>query len=197
MSEKLTVTLKTPTGMILEKTAIPKNYTVDQAVHNMVTHFNLPLENENGIIEYFLVRENHSDAPLPRKSTLADAGVQDADILRLQSSQPVHVVDSPEKIPVDQSPADSQIEVLLSLPDFRTSREKFMLDETIEDLIKSIAKKHSLTPPDRLQGEGSVYQMRSKARGAELNAWETLRRAQVPHGDQLLLAKIAIAGGRR
>lgn len=198
MSE-IVIDLITPKGILLEKTAIPLEYTVYHIVQELVEHLNLPFFSSERTVEYSLkwVTKNIKLNP---QQTLAEAGVSPGDQLQLISSVPVDEPEKPYLPESDLGPgagastSDKTIEVVLTVLDVNKSgNETFELDCPVRDLIRIIAKRYQLPDADELS-VATRYEMKSKALGRLLRGQETLRSARVPKHDRLSVLRDEIAG---
>lgn len=192
MSE-VVIDLITPKGILLEKTAIPGEYTVYQIIQELVEHLNLPFFTNERTVEYSL-RWVNQNAALSPQQTLSEAGVAPGDQLQLVSSIPVDEPEKPELPSTPGASTEKTVEVVLSVLDLnRSGTETFDLDRPVSDLLRMIAKQYRLPDADDLQ-VAITYYMKSKALGRVLNGTETLRSARVPKHDRLAVLRQEIAG---
>jgi len=194
MSET-TIDLVTPQGMVLEGTAIPNEYTVEEIVQELIENLGLPRFDSGRNVDYSLVWVNQN-LTLTARQTLTDVGVSPGDRLKLVSSAPIQqpALDNNPPIPLQVSDTEGSVEVVLSVLDLnKSTAETFDLDVKVEDLIKIIAKKHRLPDRDELN-VAATYYVKSKFLGRVLGPSETLRAAGVPKHDRLSVLRAEVAG---
>src|SRR5437879_2913061 len=132
----LTVDLLTPTGLRLEKTQIPTEYTVRQIVVELLDQLALPAFWDGHTIEYSLRCVGKGEA-LPFSDTLIQAGVADGDTLKLVS------LGKGDDFSLQTSPPDQEqersLKLLIRLLDAnRNHLEILDLDSTVNEIISSV-----------------------------------------------------------
>ena len=197
----VTVNITTPGDMTLEDCVIPSEYSAEQVIAELIDEFNLPRLSEDAQqITYTLLHENQNATIMPGKS-LADAGVQSGDSIKLVSSHHVEIDPGEGSRLVEPPPEGGNgagepgvIEVVLRLLDLhRDERIPLQLDMRVEDLIRQIAANYDLDSRNEL-GEVITYRLTSKALGRFLRPSETLRQAGIPRLDRLSIDREEVAG---
>jgi uncharacterized ubiquitin-like protein YukD len=190
------IDLVAPGGVVLENTVIPGDYTVRRIIHELVDELSLPYITGGIPVEYGL-RWLKDNSVLLSDQTLLQAGIQDGDQIKLESSIPV-ATSFEESSPLMSAPADTSaqmIEIFISVLDLNTSSvESLDLDTRIDDILRRIVKTYRLPEHDDLRVP-TLYFTKSKALGRILNGTETLRSAKVPTRDRLTVLRQEIAGG--
>ncbi|MBI1353550.1 MAG: hypothetical protein GC160_04335 [Acidobacteria bacterium] len=194
----ININLETPSGMLLENTEIPLDYTVSQIVNDMADYLELPRFANGRTVEYRLSWVERGEDLSPA-ATLTDAGVPNGVRLKLISSAPAEPHQNGKTappLPRKSEASEKEIEVVMSVLDLnKTEPVTLSLDQKVEDLIRMIAKQHRLPDRDGLDAP-ILYRLKSKAIGRQLRPGETLREAGVPRHDRLSLLREEIAGGK-
>ena len=197
MSET-TIDLETPSGMVLENTAIPREYTARQVVQELIESLNLPHFVDERRVEYSLLWTNQNTT-LESGLTLSEAGVASGDRLKLVSSVPLtgsgpEVMGGPGPGSIPGKTDGQEVEVILSVLDLNKSNTELLNRDTrIDDLIRYISKTYKLPDRDEFKSEATYY-IKSKALGRVLGPKETLRSADVPNYDRLSILRQEVAG---
>jgi len=190
----VSITIET-TGLTIPDCVIPQDYIPERVISEVLDELNLPRMTESGEpINYRLMHVNQNRA-LPEGKTLVEAGVQNGDVIRLESSHKVEV-GSTTIPPFPPDGNSNEVEVILSVLDLnRSERVILQRNVTIGEIIPQIAANYNLPSRDKLN-EMITYRLESKALGRYLNKSETLAEASVPRLDRLALHREEIAGAQ-
>jgi uncharacterized ubiquitin-like protein YukD len=194
---EITVDIEAPQGVLLEGAQIPDEYTVQEAIDELVDQLELPRVAENGeTIQYSLFAVTKK-MNLSSRQVIRDTPVNDGDTIRLVASHQLQGTYVPPTVPQNngqQQGTSDELGVVLSVLDLNR-HETVNLSKTrkVGDLIRQIVQNYDLPSRDKL-GQLIKYRLQSKALGKFLDESVTLEDAHIPTLDRLTLHRDHTAG---
>lgn len=199
MSDMVMVDIHTPSNEVLERSVIPKEYSIQEVIDEVIDELQLPrFDADGGPLEYTLY-SLASKAYLPPSVSVATS-LRDGDAVRLEAKSDGRVVDLPPSpeggIPPTIGDNPAEITVVLVVLDLnRTEQVTLSTTRPVGELIRQIVSNYNLPPRDKL-GQIIKYRLQSKALGSFLPEATTLAQEGVPTLDRLTLHREEVAGGR-